>query len=241
MPKFTVNVTETSIRVFEVDALNAEDAKVKAMDLAPSSCVKIDLISREATEASRKLAPQEKVFAIQLDNIRRDYARLANQRKLPDGHPVEDADAITMMHHLAKLHNALLEQSGLDLPLLGEGGVIDTHLGETTEFFKEHLGDPTTDKPAKPAKPKKAKPTASIHGLSDHEKKELWEKAATKLGWKFDEDYKGWVKPENIKEGSRPGEWDAFVRDLTAEDACNEEDITTLEEAVVVIEGGEST
>jgi hypothetical protein len=42
---------------------------------------------------------------------------------------------------------------------------------------------------------------------------------------------KGWIKPANIKEGKRRGEWDAFVRDMTAEDACNEEGIDSVEEA----------
>jgi hypothetical protein len=58
-----------------------------------------------------------------------------------------------------------------------------------------------------------------------------------KLGWHYDEDYKGWIKPENKTPGKIHGEWDAYVRDLTAEDACNEEGIDTVEEAKGVILG----
>jgi hypothetical protein len=158
-------------------------------------------------EVKRRLEPKERVFEMQIINIRADYERLATKQSLADGTIVDDETAETMKLHLAKLHDALVDQSGLDIPHLAQGdGLIAEHLGE--DVARKSREPVVIDNP-----------------------EEVWKRCATAFGWEFDEDYKGWIKPANIKEGKRRGEWDAFVRDMTAEDACNEEGIDSVEEA----------
>jgi hypothetical protein len=213
MPKYEVHILDTYERVYDVEAVNDGRSRklVKEMDSAAAS--RTSLKDRRSRKLKRKLEPKERVFQMQIMNIRADYERLATKQSLADGTIVDDATAETMKVHLATLHDALVDQSGLDIPSLGE----EHHLDATNKLIAEHLGDDTI-----PAK------KTPVH-IENPE--EVWKRCATAFGWEFDEDYKGWIKPANIKEGKRRGEWDAFVRDMTAEDACNEEGIDSVEEA----------
>lgn len=207
MPKFEVIITLSRDLVFEVDAVNEEEAAKIALDKDDLKPVREGEAEQVVKATSRKLDPQELVYKFQIENIRRDYNILSNSQKLPSGEFVDDATAETMKAHLAIMHNNLVDQSGLDIPHLG-GSVVAEHLGEL------------------------ANPIAAKRDLGPIENpEEVWKRCATAFGWEFDEDYKGWIKPGNIKEGKRRGEWDAFVRDMTAEDACNEEGIDSVEEA----------
>lgn len=205
MPKFTVTVLETTTLNFEVEAINADEAEKLAYDIDRAQAVSSSGPTREVASSSRKLEPKELAFKMQIDAIRRDYDLLEQSQKLPSGEIVDDATAETIKAHLADMHNGLVRNSGLDLPLIG-GNIVADHLGEDVVA------------PAKPA-------------LDLSNPKLIWERCATAFGWEFDEDYKGWIKRANIRDGARHGEWDAYPRDLTAEDACNEEGIDSVEEA----------
>jgi hypothetical protein len=211
MPKFEVTVTLTRDLTFVVDAVNEDEAGKLVLESNDLDPIRESDATQTIKAASRKLEPKELVFKFQIDNIRRDYEELTKTQKLPSGEIVDDATAETMKSHLITMHDNLVTQSGLDIPKLGEPG----------NLIAEHLGDD--------AIPAKKEP---VH--IDNPQL-IWEKCATAFGWEFDEDYKGWIKPGNIKEGARRGEWDAFPRDLTAEDACNEEGIDTVEEAAEAI------
>lgn len=224
MPKFEVTAVETRTLIFEIEAINKEAAAEKAQPLNASFAKSNTLSARNIEYVCQAMTPQQRAFKMQIDNIRNDYNNLQVNNKLPSGEKVDDETSKTMQEHLISLHDQLIKQASLDLPLLSDG-IVETHLGETTEFFKAHLGDPTKEHIGDPTKP------TVPQSILDMDEEEVWEKAATKLGWHFDSDYKGWVKPSNMKEGARPGEWDAYVRDLSAEDACNEESIETIDEA----------
>jgi hypothetical protein len=209
MPKYEVTVTESRDLIYEVDAVNSEDGKA-AVTLPGAKLLTPDVaFTQTVKDITRKLEPQELVYKMQIENIRRDYDSVASG-KLPSGESIDEGTMATMKTHLATLHDTLVKQSGMDIPPLGEGGSI----------IAEHIGD------SDPAP----------LGI-DEDPEAIWHKAATKLGWHYDEDYKGWIKPENKTPGKIHGEWDAYVRDLTAEDACNEEGIDTVEEAKGVILG----
>jgi hypothetical protein len=205
MPKYEVCIAVTRELVFEVDAVNEEEASKSVLESNSIDPIRESDAEQEVKWTKRKLEPKERVFQMQIINIRSDYERLATKQSLADGTIVDDATAETMKSHLAILHNSLVDQSGLDIPHLG-GSVVAEHLGADVIPIKR---EPVViDNP-----------------------EEVWKRCATAFGWEFDEDYKGWIKPANIKEGKRRGEWDAFVRDMTAEDACNEEGIDSVEEA----------
>lgn len=206
MPKFTVTVLETTTLHFEIEAVNADEAEKLSYDM-DRKLAKASEPTREVASSSRKLEPVELAFKLQIDNIRADYERLATKQTLPSGEVVDDGTAATMMDHLRQMHNNLVLQSGLDIP----------HITGTSSVVAEHLGEDVI--------------TANKEPIHIDNPQLVWEKCATAFGWEFDPDYKGWIKPANIKEGCRRGEWDAFPRDMTAEDACNEEGIDSVEEA----------
>jgi hypothetical protein len=209
MPKFEVVVTVSRDLTFEVEAVNEEEAAKTVTESNSLDPIRETDAEQQVKSTTRKLEPQELVYKMQIENIRRDYDSVASG-KLPSGESIDEGTMATMKKHLATLHDTLVKQSGLDIPPLGEGGSI----------VSEHIGQPDL---------------API-GI-DEDPEAIWHKAATKLGWHYDEDYKGWIKPENKTPGKIHGEWDAYVRDLTAEDACNEEGIDTVEEAKGVILG----
>jgi poly(3-hydroxyalkanoate) synthetase len=225
MPKFEVTVIESRELVFEVEAATAESAGAHALTDTPVPVVKDVAFTRVVKFAERKLTPQELVFKMQIENIRRDYEQLDKYNKLPSGEIVDAASGQTILTHLAILHDELVAQSGLDTPRLGEldwrEGVIAEHLGE---LAKPVGAEATTEGP--PSIPPKPAPA---HIISDPQ--QVWEQCATAFGWEYDPDYKGWIKKADRKPGKIHGEWDAYVRDLSAEDACNEEGIDTVEEA----------
>jgi hypothetical protein len=212
MPKYEVHILDTYERVYDVEAVNADEASKLAKEMDSAAASRTSLKDRTVEKAERKLEPKERVFQMQIMNIRSDYERLASKQSLADGTIVDDATAETMKSHLAILHNSLVDQSGLDIPRLA---IAPASQGDS--LVAEHLGEDVI-----PAK------RTPVH-IDNPE--EVWKRCATAFGWEFDEDYKGWIKPANIKEGKRRGEWDAFVRDMTAEDACNEEGIDSVEEA----------
>jgi hypothetical protein len=77
---------------------------------------------------------------MQIINIRADYERLATKQSLADGTIVDDETAETMKLHLAKLHDALVDQSGLDIPHLAQGdSLVAEHLGEDVITEKPNL------------------------------------------------------------------------------------------------------
>lgn len=211
MPKYEVHILDTYERVYDVEAVNADEASKLAKEMDSAAASRTSLKDRTVQKAERKLEPKERVFQMQIMNIRSDYERLATKQSLADGTIVDDATAETMKEHLAKLHDALVDQSGLEIP----------HLAQADSLVAEHLGEDVTRK----------SPNAELAKLVEESPEVIWERCATAFGWEWDQDYKGWIKPANIKEGARRGEWDAFVRDMTAEDACNEEGIVTVEEA----------
>jgi hypothetical protein len=209
MPKFSVTVLETTTLDFEIEAVNADEAEKLSYDM-DRTLAKASEPTREVSASSRKLEPNEIALKMQIDNIRADYERLKVEGTLPSGEEVDEASGITILEHLATLHNNLVTQSGLDLPPLGAGdSIVEKHIGEADPTPIQITEDPQV----------------------------IWERAAAKLGWHWDADYKGWIKPSNKKPGAVHGEWDAYVRDQEAEDACNEEGIDTLEEAMAVILG----
>jgi hypothetical protein len=206
VPKFTVTVLETTTLNFEIEAVNADEAEKLSYDM-DRKLAKASEPTREVASSSRKLEPVELAFKLQIDNIRADYERLLTKQTLPSGETVDDDTAATMMDHLRQMHNNLVLQSGLDIP----------HISGTSSVVAEHLGEDVI--------------TAKKEPIHIDNPEEVWKRCATAFGWEFDPDYKGWIKPVNIKEGARRGEWDAFPRDMTAEDACNEEGIDSVEEA----------
>jgi hypothetical protein len=212
MPKYEVHILDTYERVYDVEAVNADEASKLAKEMDSAAASRTSLKDRTVEKAERKLEPKERVFQMQIINIRSDYERLASKQSLADGTIVDDATAETMKSHLAILHNSLVDQSGLDIPRLA---IAPASQGNS--LVAEHLGADVIPIKREPA-------------VIDNPE-EVWKRCATAFGWEFDEDYKGWIKPANIKEGKRRGEWDAFVRDMTAEDACNEEGIDSVEEA----------
>jgi hypothetical protein len=222
MPKFEVSVTEKTILVFNVDAVNEEAAKDAALAMERSEARPNEVIggpdglvsTREVSWVTRKLAPQELVFKMQIENIRRDYD-IVTSGKLPSGESIDEGTVATMQQHLAMIHDELVDQSGLYFPHLAQGdNLVTEHLGTNAAG---HLGADVI--------PLKKTP------VSIDNPEEVWKRCATAFGWEYDPDYKGWIKKDNRKPGKIHGEWDAYVRDLSAEDACNEEGIDTVEEA----------
>jgi hypothetical protein len=212
MPKYEVCIAVTRELVFEVDAVNEEEASKSVLESNSIDPIRESDAEQEVKWTKRKLEPKERVFQMQIINIRSDYERINNKQTLPSGEVIDDATAETMKSHLTILHNSLVDQSGLDIPRLA---IAPASQGDS--LVAEHLGADVI--------PIKREPVV----IDNPE--EVWKRCATAFGWEFDEDYKGWIKPANIKEGKRRGEWDAFVRDMTAEDACNEEGIDSVEEA----------
>jgi hypothetical protein len=131
MPKFEVTVTESRDLIYEVDAVNSEDGKA-AVTLPGAKLLTPDAaFTQTVKDVTRKLEPKERVFEMQIINIRADYERLASKQSLADGTIVDDETAETMKQHLATLHDALVDQSGLEIPHLAQGDSLVT----------EHLGD----------------------------------------------------------------------------------------------------
>jgi hypothetical protein len=208
MPKFEVCVTLTRDLTFEVEAINEEEAAKTVLESNSLDPIRETDAQQQVKSTTRKLEPQELVYKMQIENIRRDFDMITSG-KLPSGESIDEGTMATMKDHLVKLHDSLVTQSGLDISPLGEGSTI----------VAEHIGQPDL----------------TPIGIDDPQV--IWERAATKLGWHWDGDYKGWIKPENKKPGAIHGEWNAYARDMEAEDACNEEGIDTLEEAKGVILG----
>jgi hypothetical protein len=207
MPKFEVCVTVSRDLTFEVDAVNEEDAAKSVVESDALNPIHEGNAEQVIKWTKRKLEPQELVYHMQIVNIRGDYERLDTKQTLADGTVVDDATAETMKKHLIMLHDALVDQSGLEIP----------HLAQGDNLVTEHLGADVI--------PLKKTP------VSIDNPEEVWKRCATAFGWEYDPDYKGWIKKDNRKPGKIHGEWDAYVRDLSAEDACNEEGIDTVEEA----------
>jgi hypothetical protein len=210
MPKFEVCVTITRDLTFEVEAINEEEAAKTVLESNSLDPIRETDAEQHVKSTVRKLEPHEIALKMQIENIRRDYEQLDSYNTLPSGEIIDAASGKTILAHLAKLHDALVTQSGLQIPPLGDGeGLVSEHIGQPEPAPIEFGEDPQA----------------------------IWEKAASKLGWHWDPDYKGWIKPANRRPGKVHGEWDAYVRDMEAEDACNEEGIDTVEEAKGVILG----
>jgi hypothetical protein len=206
MPKFEVCVTLTRDLTFEVEAINEEEAAKTVLESNSLDPIRETDAQQQVKSTTRKLEPQELVYKMQIENIRRDFDMITSG-KLPSGESIDEGTMATMKDHLAKLHDSLVDQSGLDIRHLAQGDSLAT----------ENLGADVA-----PAK----KTPVNIDNPED-----VWKRCATAFGWEYDADYKGWIKKDNRKPGKIHGEWDAYVRDMSAEDACNEEGIDTVEEA----------
>ena len=65
----------------------------------------------------------------------------------------------------------------------------------------------------------------------------IWAEAAELLGWEYSPAYAGWVHPNHIRPGSSRSDCDGYPSDVSAEEACFQDGIETLDQAVALIGG----
>jgi hypothetical protein len=160
MPKYEVHILDTYERVYDVEAVNADEASKLAKEMDSAAATRTSLKDRTVEKAERKLEPKERVFQMQIMNIRSDYERLASKQSLADGTIVDDATAETMKSHLAILHNSLVDQSGLDIPRLA---IAPASQGDS--LVAEHLGEDVI--PAKREPVRDRQPGRSLETMCD--------------------------------------------------------------------------